>query len=301
MSLTPAEIDLQIKQIRERLPKLYDLLDPCRLCPRECLSSRTEGDLGECEIGDTLVVSSIGLHHGNERPISGDQGSGNIFLSGCNLKCIYCQNWEISRGKEGRRMTTAEVAQKMLMLQELSAHNINWVSPTHVVPMLVEALLQAREKGLSLPLVYNTGGYDSLETLSLLDGIVDIYLPDMKYGDAEAGLKLSGVRNYPQHNQAAVLEMQRQVGPLQLTERGVAVRGLLVRHLVLPAEMGGSDKVFDFLEQNLPPPVYVNVMAQYRPCYRAVGHPVMGRRPLASEFEHALEMAARRPSFVLVN
>ncbi len=265
------------------------------------MARRKAGEVGECGIGDELIVSSVGLHHGEEFPISGYYGSGTIFLSGCNLHCIFCQNWTISQAREGEVISISGVAQAMANLQESGAHNINWVSPTHVVPMLAEALRLAYQNGLNIPLVYNSGGYDSLEVLRLLDGIVDIYMPDMKYGDAETALKLSGIEDYPHHNQAAICEMYRQVGPLVRDEYGVAKRGLLIRHLVLPEGLAGSEKVFAFLEEAIPGPVDVNVMEQYHPCYRADTLPTLSRRLHASEFRFVLDMAGTKSSIRIVN
>jgi len=265
------------------------------------MARRKVGEVGECGIRDKVIVSSVGLHHGEEFPISGYYGSGTIFLSGCNLHCIFCQNWTISQAWEGKIFSISELAQAMVNLQEAGAHNINWVSPTHVVPMLAEALLLAYENGLSIPLVFNSGGYDSLEVLALLDGIVDIYMPDMKYGDAETALKLSGIEDYPRHNQAAIREMYRQVGPLVHDENGVAESGLLIRHLVLPEGLAGSEKVFAFLEEAIPGPVDVNVMEQYHPCYRADNLPTLARRLQASEFRIVLDKAGTKSSIRIVD
>ncbi|MBU0509137.1 radical SAM protein [bacterium] len=287
--------------MRERLPKLYGLLDPCRLCPRRCGVHRTSGELGECGMGGELMVSSVGLHFGEESPISGHRGSGTIFLSGCNLHCVFCQNWTISQLAEGERVTVAELAEAMLGLERSGAHNINWVSPTHMVPMLMEAFCLAGEHGLSIPLVYNSGGYDSLEVLKLLDGMVDVYMPDMKYGDAAVARRLSGVEDYPAHNQAAIREMYRQVEPLQLDASGVAVCGLLIRHLVLPENQAGSEAVFTFLDEELPGPVDVNVMAQYHPCHLAWEHPELERCPSRDEFQAALRLARSKSSIRIVD
>ncbi|RPH96732.1 radical SAM protein [candidate division KSB1 bacterium] len=290
----------RIRLLRERLPKLYDLLDPCTLCPRQCMVARREGEAGECGIADKLIVSTIGLHHGNEYPISGTRGSGNIFASGCNLHCVYCQNWGISQGREGRTMSANDLATAMLQLSDMGAHNINCVSPSHVVPLLMDAYLKAIEQGLRLPFVYNTGGYDSLETLQLLDGIVDIYLPDMKYADADIGQKYSDVVDYPRYNQAAVKEMHRQVGPLVRDEQGVAISGVLVRHLVLPEDTGQCGKIFDFLESEIPGPVYVNIMAQYRPCYKAASVKSLSRPLQSEEYLAARAEALQRKSLKLI-
>ncbi|MBU0507793.1 radical SAM protein [bacterium] len=286
--------------LRKRLPRLQELLDPCCLCPRTCRARRTKGELGECGIGAGLVISTIGLHHGNEFPISGTRGSGNIFLSGCNLKCVYCQNWPISHEREGRIFSPAQLAEAMLELEKNGAHNINWVSPTHVVPLLIEALLTARESGLRLPVVYNTGGYDSLEVLRLLDGIIDVYLPDMKYGNADCALRYSGVTDYPLHNQSAIREMYRQVGSLQRDAGGVAVRGLLVRHLVLPSDVGNSERILTFLDEELPGLVDVNIMAQYRPCFRAGEFPEIARRPSHDEFAAIVRLTRENSSLRLL-
>ncbi len=265
------------------------------------MAKRRHGELGQCGIGDELVVSSIGLHHGEEFPISGVRGSGTVFLAGCNLHCIFCQNADISQMRMGEPVSADKLAHAMVHLQKSGAHNINWVSPTHVIPMLAEALLIAWEEGLQIPLVYNSGGYDSLEVLELLDGIVDIYMPDMKYGDNETAKRLSGIDDYPNHNQAAVREMYRQVGPLVCDEQGIALRGLLVRHLVLPKNLAGSERIFAFLDEELLGMVDVNVMAQYHPCFRADEVPELRRRLESVEFREAVGMARRRESIRIVD
>ena len=294
---------MQMKKrlLKENLTKLFELMDPCRLCPRNCGAKRRQGEIGQCGIGDELSISSIGLHHGEEFPISGVRGSGTVFLAGCNLHCLFCQNADISQMRMGESLSAEQLAQAMVNLQKSGAHNINWVSPTHVVPMLAEALLIAWEEGLQIPLVYNTGGYDSLEVLALLDGIVDIYMPDMKYGDAETAKRLSGIDDYPHHNQAAVREMYRQVGSLECDAQGIAKRGLLVRHLVLPENLSTSEQVFSFLDEKLPGIVDVNVMAQYRPCFRADEIPELRRRHHASEFQEAVNMARSRERIRVVD
>jgi putative pyruvate formate lyase activating enzyme len=286
--------------LRDRVRELYELLDPCRLCPRQCLAKRKNGDFGKCGIGDKLVISSVMLHHGEEFPVSGYFGSGTIFLAGCNLHCVFCQNFEISQLRQGELWTVEQAADAMLRLEAAGAHNINWVSPTHAVPMLVDALLIARDRGLRIPLVYNTGGYDSLEVLRLLEGLVDIYMPDMKYGDATIAKRFSGVEDYPPHNQAAVREMYRQVGPLVCDARGVARRGLLIRHLVLPGGLAESEKVFTFLDSELPGPVDVNVMDQYHPDHRAANYPLLFRRLSRTEFQSTLDLARSKSSLRVV-
>jgi len=223
------------------------MLAECLLCPRQCRANRLAGESGECQITTQAVVSSYGPHFGEEAPLVGRHGSGTIFFTYCNLHCRFCQNYTISQLGEGDTVDRRELAAMMLSLQAKGCHNINLVSPTHVVPHILEALVLARDDGLHLPLVYNSGGYDSVATLKLLDGIVDIYMPDMKYADEKTAEKLSGIKNYPEVNRAAVKEMHRQVGDLEIDEQGVARRGLLVRHLVLPNRLAGTKEIVRFL------------------------------------------------------
>jgi putative pyruvate formate lyase activating enzyme len=239
------------------------------------------------------VVHGWGPHHGEERPLSGWAGSGTIFLSGCNLRCVYCQNWEISWKREGDEVGSEELAAIMLDLQERGCHNVNLVSPSHVVAQILAALAIAARRGLGLPLVYNTGGYDSPEALELLDGVVDVYMPDMKYADPEIARRYSSVRDYWDVNRAAVREMHRQVGDLVLDEHGIARRGLLVRHLVLPAGLAGTGTVLGFLAREISPRTYVNLMDQYRPCYRSNEYPPLDRRITREEFGEAVAIARR--------
>jgi putative pyruvate formate lyase activating enzyme len=246
-----------------------------------------------CRTGRHAVVHAAFPHHGEERPIRGAGGSGTIFFSSCNLRCLYCQNWEISWRSEGQEVDAAGLARMMLDLQTRGCHNVNLVSPSHVVAQVLEALDLAAGKGLRLPLVYNTGGYDALSALALLDGVVDVYMPDMKYADERAGHRLSGVRDYVRVNRAAVKEMHRQVGDLRVDARGVAVRGLLVRHLVLPGGAAGTDAVMRFLATRVSRDTYVNVMDQYRPCHRAGEVPEIDRRPTGAEIDAAVEAARR--------
>ncbi len=236
------------------------------------------------------MISSYGLHFGEEAPLVGVGGSGTIFLTHCNLGCVFCQNYDISREGLGHTVSITEVAQIMLELQERGCHNENLVTPTHYVPVLVEALGLAAQNGLRLPVVYNCGGYESLEALQLLDGIIDIYMPDAKYADPAVSAELSGAADYPQRVRVALAEMYRQDGPLQLDERGIAVRGLLVRHLVLPEGLAGTARVMQFLAR-LDREMYVNVMAQYHPCYRAHEHARIARRITAEEYEAAVRAA----------
>lgn len=238
-------------------------------------------------------MSSFGPHFGEEAPLVGRRGSGTIFFAFCNLHCVFCQNYNISQLGEGSTVDSEELASMMLSLQAKGNHNINLVSPTHVVPFILEALEIAASRGLQLPIVYNTGGYDSIETLQLLDGIVDIYMPDMKYSDGKVGERLSDIKRYPEANRAAVREMHRQVGDLQIDESGVATRGLLVRHLVLPHGLAGTEGVVKFLAEEIAPNTYLNVMAQYHPCYRAFDYLELSRPITSEEYSAAIELARR--------
>jgi putative pyruvate formate lyase activating enzyme len=233
------------------------------------------------------VIASYGPHHGEEDPLRGWAGSGTIFFSWCNLRCQFCQNYDISQKGSGRPVSVEQLAAMMLELQGQGCHNINFVSPSHVVAQTLAATLIAAEAGLRLPLVYNTGGYDSLAALSLLDGVVDIYMPDIKYSDARTAKKYSKIPNYPETNQNAVKEMHRQVGDLVLDENGIAVRGLLIRHLVMPNGLAGTADIARFLAEDVSKDTYINVMAQYRPCYQAGRYPELNRSPTRKELAEA--------------
>jgi len=287
----PAYLALhEMGELARRADAAIGLMERCRVCPRECLAQRLQGERGDCRVGDQAMVSSYGPHFGEERPLVGVGGSGTIFLTHCNLCCVFCQNSDISQGDEGRIVSAQELAEIMLSLQRMGCHNINFVTPTHQVPQILRALVLAAGQGLRLPLVYNCGGYESLETLQLLDGVVDIYMPDFKYADAGASRQYSGVEGYPAVARAALGEMHRQVGDLALDRRGIATRGLLVRHLVLPNGLAGTDEVVRFLA-GLSPSTYVNIMDQYRPCYRAHEYPALTRRPTRAEIQEAVRMA----------
>ncbi len=267
----------------------------CDLCPRRCRADRGVVPLNgaACHIGLRAVVHAAFPHHGEERCLSGRAGSGTIFFSGCNLRCVHCQNWKTSQGREGREVSAFELGDLMLDLQSKGCHNVNLVSPSHVVAQVLEAVSIAAGRGLRLPLVYNTGGYDSTEALALLDGVVDIYMPDVKYADNLAARRYSKVRNYASVNQAAVREMHRQVGDLVLDGDGLARRGLLVRHLVLPGGASGTDRVLRFVAREISTSTWVNLMGQYQPCYRADGYPEIARRPGADELAAAAREASR--------
>jgi putative pyruvate formate lyase activating enzyme len=256
-------------ELQRRVEMAYQRLAACDICPRHCGADRLAGELGECHTGALARVSSYGPHHGEEDVLRGRRGSGTIFFTRCNLHCQFCQNHDISQTDDGDLVTPAELAAIMLRLQTAGCHNVNLVSPSHVVPQILAAVLLAAQAGLRLPLVYNTGGYDDLATLALLDGVVDIYMPDMKVADPAAGVRYSQAPDYPQINQAAVKEMHRQVGDLQVDAQGLAVRGLLVRHLVLPNQAAGTQEIARFLAGEISPNTYLNVMGQYRPAWQA--------------------------------
>jgi putative pyruvate formate lyase activating enzyme len=260
------------------------LLAPCRLCPRRCGVDRTRGGRGLCGAGALPVVASAGPHFGEEPPLVGHGGSGTLFLSGCNLRCVFCQNADISHGTAGTPCDAAAIAGVMAALAQRGCHNINFVTPTHVTPVLMEAVALARRDGLSVPIVYNCGGYESLEALRLLEGFVDIYMPDVKFASAEAAERYCRAPDYPEVMRAALAEMHRQVGDLAV-EDGLAVRGLLVRHLVMPGDVCGSRALLDFLADTVSPRTCVNVMAQYRPCFHAPDFPEIDRRPTPDEVE----------------
>lgn len=267
------------------------MLERCELCPRMCGAQRFSGEAGKCRTFEKAVVCSVHPHFGEESPLVGRRGSGTIFFSWCNLHCRFCQNYELSAGGEGREVDAATLAGFMMELQRAGCHNINFVSPTHVVAQILETLTVAAESGLRIPLVYNTGGYDRIETLRLLEDVIDIYMPDMKYADAAIGRRLSQIDDYPEVNRAAVKEMHRQVGDLVLDEQGIAQRGLLVRHLVLPEGLAGTREVVKFLVDEISPNTYVNIMDQYRPAYQADAFPPLNRRVTRSEYREALQLA----------
>ncbi len=285
-------------RLPENVASLRGMIAPCTLCPRACSVDRSAGEVGACRIGAEAVVASAGPHFGEEPVLVGRGGSGTIFLAGCNLGCVFCQNADISHSNEGREMPPAQIASVALRLQDGGCENVNFVTPTHVAHALAEAVVLARAAGLTVPIVYNCGGYESVETLRLLAGLVEIYMPDFKYADPDAGRKYSGAPDYPAVATAALQEMYRQVGPLETDERGVARRGVLVRHLVMPGDLARSREVIDIVARTAPGAA-LNVMAQYRPWFRAKEYPELCRRPELEEIR-ALKAAAdarglRRP------
>ena len=291
----PAYIETYEKgRLRRKVEAAEELLADCRLCPRNCGVNRVEGEGGVCRTGPGPTVSSIGPHFGEEPPLVGRHGSGTVFLAGCNLLCSYCQNYEISHLARGEEVSTAEFAALILSLQNRGCPNINFVSPTHQVPRILAALEIAVPKGLAVPLVYNTGGYDSIKTLKLLDGVFDIYMPDFKYWDGETAGKLSrGAGDYPERAREALKEMYRQVGDLAVDGEGVAERGLLIRHLVLPGGLSGTAEVMRFIAGEISQESYVNVMDQYHPCGEARDFPPLDRRITAREYGAAVEAAQK--------
>lgn len=281
-------------ELAARAAEARRLMQDCVLCARHCHVDRSESSEGaSCHTGPNAVVHSFGPHHGEERCLSGWAGSGTIFIAWCDLRCVFCQNAELSWEGQGDEVPAAELATMMLRLQTSGCHNINLVNPSHVIAPVLSALEIAAAHGLDLPLVYNSGGYDSLEGLALLDGIVDIYLPDMKYGADGPAVLYSRAPDYVAVNRRAVKEMHRQVGDLVLDENGIARRGLLVRHLVLPNGAAGSESVLRFIAEEISPATYVNIMGQYRPCHRAPSVPALARRVMPEEYEAAQKLAAR--------
>jgi len=290
---TPSYRKLGLSELSDKVQAAEEMLRSCRLCGHRCGVDRTAGEAGICDTADVPVVASYGPHVGEEAPLVGTGGSGTIFLGNCNLKCIFCQNADISQEGGGSPMPTARLSGIMLGLQEMGCHNLNLVSPTHQMPMILMALFEAASRGLGLPVVYNTGGYDSLEALKILDGVVDIYMPDMKFSSSTASGMLCGAKDYWDVNRKAVKEMHRQVGDLKLDRTGIALRGLLVRHLVLPGGMSGTDGVLRFISSEISKDTYLNIMDQYRPCHKAEGRPPLNRAITADEYKQALDLAAK--------
>jgi len=270
-----------------------DQLANCECCPRQCKVNRLEGQTGFCKIGATSQVSHAGLHFGEEPPISGTRGSGTIFFAGCNLRCVFCQNYQISqefRHTHTRLLTPDQLAVEMLRLQEQGAHNINFVSPSHMVFQMVEAIQTAKRRGLAIPVVYNSNGYDAVASLRQVRGLVDIYLPDIKYMDNELGKQFSSVEDYAETIPGVLNEMLDQVGHLEMDGQGIAVRGLLVRHLVLPGQLENSRRCLQFLA-NLSPDTFISIMSQYSPQYKACDYPAINRTLTADEYDEIMDFA----------
>ena len=294
MAFTPSYVGLfESGELNRRVEILSQILRSCTLCPRQCRVNRLNGETGSCRAGEDLMISSAFPHYGEERPLVGRHGSGTIFLTHCNLRCVFCQNDDISHDGRGEKVTAHQTAQYMLKLQAIGCHNINFVTPTHYVPQLMAALPLAIEGGLDIPLVYNCGGYESLEIIRLLDGVIDIYMPDVKFTSSETSRRFCNASDYPEVVKSVLKEMHRQVGDLKVDSRGIAERGLLIRHLVMPHGLAGTEEAMKFIAQELSPGSYVNIMAQYRPMHRAVDFPELNRSVTMAEFHEALEIAKR--------
>jgi putative pyruvate formate lyase activating enzyme len=278
-------------RLDRKIEELASYLNPCVLCPRQCKTNRAANELGFCKAPYNLYISSAFPHFGEESPLVGINGSGTIFLSHCNLKCIFCQNYDISIYGDGRPCSSSQLAAIMIELQARGCHNINFVTPTHYVPHLIKALSIAIDMGLSIPIVYNCGGYESLEVIRLLDGIVDIYMPDIKFLDPELSKRLCRAEDYPDIAKSVIKEMQRQVGDLTISAGGIATRGLLIRHLVMPSCREDTKQVLRFIKEEVSKAAFVNIMAQYHPCNRAEDYPEIARRISNKEYGEALDYA----------
>jgi putative pyruvate formate lyase activating enzyme len=316
MKKYPSYLNLPKEEFEERIKKLFKILENCEICPRKCRVNRLKNEKGYCQLAELPMVSAFHPHFGEESVLVGEKGSGTIFFTSCNLSCVYCQNYDISQLRIGEEISFEKLSEMMLKLQDSGCHNINLVTPTPQVPQIIKSLSIAIEKGLKLPLVYNTSSYDSVEVLKLLDGIVDIYLPDARYSDDKIALKYSNAPNYFKIMKEAIKEMQRQVGDLMINSKtknqnaklklkiqnfdevqkefpeGVALRGLIVRHLVLPNGLAGSEKIFEFLAE-ISPGICVNVMSQYTPYWKAKEYPELNRRITKEEFENAVSLAKK--------
>ncbi len=294
MAFIPGYLGLyESGELDRRIESLQEILKSCTLCPRQCKVNRLNGELGYCRAGVDLRVSSVFPHHGEEPPLVGRYGSGTIFLAHCNLRCVFCQNYDISHHGDGECVKTDQMARHMVKLQEIGCHNINFVTPTHYAAQIMAALPRAIELGLRVPLVYNCGGYESLEVIELLDGVMDIYMPDVKFFSSEVAGRFCNASDYPENVRPVLREMYRQVGDLRINSGGIAERGLLIRHLVMPHGLAGTEQVMRFIAQELSPHSYVNVMAQYRPVYQAVEYPDLNRPITMEEFLGAIEIARR--------
>ena len=279
-------------ELQARIDEARKRLSPCVICPRQCQVDRLAEEKGICRTGSQAMVSSYARHFGEESPLVGTGGSGTIFITNCNLLCVFCQNYDISHLGQGLEASDGQFASMMVSLQRQGCHNINFVTPSHVVPQILAALPKAIGKGLQVPLVYNSSGYDSVETLKLLDGVFDIYMPDFKFWEGESAKRYARAPDYPEKARAALKEMYRQVGDLQLDDDGIAVKGLLVRHLVMPGAREETREIMGFLANEISKQTYVNVMDQYRPCGRAGDFPPIDRQPTHAEYQDAMAAAS---------
>ncbi|MCA6071144.1 MAG: radical SAM protein [Endomicrobium sp.] len=272
----------------DNIEKLCSMLDKCIICPRKCGVNRNAGQKGLCRTADKIFVASSNIHTGEEPPISAKNGSGAIFFSNCTLQCVFCQNYPISQLGNGREISIDDLVEMMLNLQNRGAHNINFVTPTHYSAQIAKSVYLARKKGLKIPILYNCSGYENVETLKLLEGIVDIYLPDIKYSDSKTAFKYSGVKNYVEANQSALKEMRRQVGDLAVDCNGVAKKGIIIRHLVLPGNVENTKKVLDFIAKELSRDTFISLMAQYHPAYKSDKFQELSRSLIEGDYEEAL-------------
>jgi putative pyruvate formate lyase activating enzyme len=280
---------MKVDDIRERVERARALLEKCTVCPRRCEVNRLKDEVGFCGVGARPKVASHNVHRGEEPPVSGTRGSGTIFFSGCNMRCRYCQNFPISQLRHGREISPRELAETMLILQSKGCHNVNLVTPSHLVPQILEALSYAWDRGFDLPLVYNSSGYDSVDSLKLLEGVIDIYLPDMRYSDDRAAGEFSSAADYVEVNRRAIKEMYRQVGNLVTDEQGFAKRGLIIRHLILPENIAGSTQTFRFIKDEVSPDACLSLMGQYFPSFEAGQCVSINRKITPVEYETAVE------------
>ncbi len=287
----PSYLKLPHGELTDRINRAYEMLTECQVCPRRCRVNRLKDEKGMCKIGELPMVSSYSPHFGEEAPLVGRYGSGTIFLTSCSLGCLFCQNYDISHIREGREVSLEMLAQTMIELQGLGCHNINFVTPSHIVPQILGALSHAIKQGLHIPLVYNTSGYDNVATIKLLDKVFDIYMPDMKFADSDVAKRLCNAKDYPEIAIAAIKEMHNQVGDLETDEGGIAFKGLLVRHLVMPEGVAGTRKIMRFLAKEISNNTYVNIMDQYRPCGEAYHFPPINRRVTREEYNAAISIA----------
>ena len=281
-------------ELKRRGKILWEMMNICDICPRECENNRLDGQKGDCGSTSKLEIASFHPHLGEEKPLVGDSGSGTVFFSHCSLRCVFCINWQISMGGRGKRRNISDLADMMLRLQEIGCKNINVVTPTHYLPHILLALDKAAAKGLRIPLVYNTSGYEKVDTIQLLDGVVDIYLPDFKYHDGKMASKYSSeASNYPEMAKAALVEMHRQVGVAKPEDDGLMNKGLMIRHLVLPNGVSGTKKIIEWVAENLPKDTYFHLMAQYQPTYKADRYPQINRRITYKEYREAIQHAQK--------
>ena len=292
MSKKPSYLKLfESGELKERSEAAAEMLQACKLCPHLCSINRAQDERGICRAGEYVVVDSVSPHFGEESVLVGEHGSGTIFFGYCNLKCVFCQNYQLSAKGQGHEIAVSELANAMLQLQKLGCHNINFVSPTHFAAQIIQGVEIAANRGLNIPLVYNTGGFDTVETLQMLEGIIDIYMPDIKFFKEDAALKYLRVKGYPQAVKDAIKEMHRQVGDLKIDENGLAYRGLLVRHLVMPGGLAGSEEIMRFLAEEVSPHTFVNIMRQYHPSHLSHRFPEINRRITRQEYAKAVNAA----------